>query len=42
MGPGSVMPASDRLMFVTAVLKAGAFEDIDALKRALMRLVTAN
>jgi DNA-binding response OmpR family regulator len=42
MGPGSTVPASDRLMFVTAVLKAGKFEDIDALKRALMRLVTAN
>ena len=42
MGPGSGMPAGDRLMFVTAVLKAGTFEDIDALKRALMRLVTAN
>jgi DNA-binding response OmpR family regulator len=42
MGPGSAVPASDRLMFVTAALKADRFEDIDALKRALMRLVTAN
>ena len=42
LGPSSVVPASDRLMFVTAVLKAGTFEDIDALKRALMHLITAN
>jgi len=42
LGPGSVVPASDRLTFVTAVLKAGPFEDVDALKRALMHLVTAN
>jgi PleD family two-component response regulator len=42
LGPGSLVPANDRLMFVTAVLKAGPFENTDALKRALMRLVTAN
>jgi DNA-binding response OmpR family regulator len=42
LGPGSVVPANDRLMFVTAVLKAGPFEDIDALKKALMHLITAN
>jgi DNA-binding response OmpR family regulator len=42
LGPGSVVPANDRLMFVTAVLKGGAFEDTDALKKALMHLITAN
>jgi DNA-binding response OmpR family regulator len=42
LGPGSVVPASDRLMFVTAVLKAGPFVDTDALKKALMHLITAN
>jgi DNA-binding response OmpR family regulator len=42
LGPGSVVPANDRLMFVTAVLKASPFEDIDALKKALMHLITAN
>ena len=42
LGPGSVVPANDRLMFVTGVLKADPFENTDALKRALMRLVTAN
>jgi GGDEF domain-containing protein len=42
LGPGSNVPANDRLMFVTAVLKPGTFEDIDALKKALMHLVTAN
>ena len=42
LGPGSLVPASDRLMFVTAVLKATPFEDIDALKKALMHLITAN
>jgi DNA-binding response OmpR family regulator len=42
LGPGSLVPASDRLMFVTAVLKANPFEDIDMLKKALMHLVTAN
>jgi GGDEF domain-containing protein len=42
LGPGSVVPANDRLMFVTAVLKSGAFQDIDALKKALMHLISAN
>ncbi len=36
------VPPSDRMMFVTAILKATPFEDIDGLKKNLMRLVTGN
>jgi DNA-binding response OmpR family regulator len=42
LGPTSTVLPGERLMFITAVLKPGAFQDIDSLKKALMHLVTAN
>jgi DNA-binding response OmpR family regulator len=42
MGQAKPVQPGDRLVFVTAVQRAGAFQDIDSLKKALMHLVTAN
>ena len=42
LGQASVVPPGDRLMFVTGVLEARPFEDVDSLKKALMHLFTAN
>ncbi len=42
VGPGSAVPASERLTFAIAVLGAGPFDDVAALKKALMHLVAAD
>jgi DNA-binding response OmpR family regulator len=41
LGHTNVILPGDRLIFVTAVLKQGAYQDVDSLKKALMHLVTA-
>lgn len=42
LGHIDVILPGDRLIFVTAVLKPGAYQDVDSLKKALMHLVTAS
>jgi len=42
VGPGSTVPASERLTFAIAGLRAGPFDDVAALKKALMHLVATD